>query len=348
MKNSMNLTRRQALGLAGASAGAAVMAGVAGCSGSAVADGSKKSSYKVGLILSGPANDGGWGQSHYESLKKACSERTNWLLIDPRVNASPTEAADQAQSYADQGVDLIVTAGTQFPSALLDVVTETAKKKPEVKFLFTNTSVEEDLGSYGSLDNVEVVLPDYAQLGQLAGVVAGLMTVTGKVGFVAGMELTSSKDKYEAYVAAAKKVSPSVEGFADYTAGYSEAAQGRTIASTMILRDGVDVIWGDASDADNGVRQALEDAGADSHFNIAQPIDAVGASQPTVIASTVIDWMVGQAMDRIESGEYGHGHVIEANMGNGGVSLGTISDKVPDDVRRKIEDAAEKIKNGSL
>lgn len=348
MKNSSNLTRRQALRLAGAGVGTAAVAAAAGCSQTATGEGEKRASHKVALILSGPANDGGWGQSHYESLKRACAERTNWLLIDPRVNASPTEAADEAQSYVDQGIDLIVTAGTQFPGALVDVVAQTAKKRPEVKFLFTNTSVDEDLGDYASLDNVEVVLPDYAQLGQLAGVVAGLMTATGRIGFVAGMELTSSKDKYEAYVGAAKRVNPAVEGFADYSAGYSEVAQGRTVASAMISRDDVDVIWGDASDADNGVRQALEEAGADSHFNIAQPIDCAGDSQPTVIASTVIDWMVGQAMDRIESGEYGHGHVIEANMDNGGVRLGTISDKVPDDVRKKIEDAAQRVQRGTL
>ena len=346
MNNSSNLTRRQALRLAAAGAGLAMAAGVAGCAGSA--SGEKKTSYKAALILSGPANDGGWGQSHYESLKRACADRKNWLLIDPRENATPTEAADEARSYVDQGIDLIVSAGTQFPSALLDVVTSTAKKRPEVKFLFTNVSPEEDLGGYESLDNVEVVLPDYEQLGQLAGVVAGLMTATGKIGFIAGMDLTSSRDKYEAYVAAAKKVNPAVEGFSDFSAGYAEASQGRSVAGTMISRDGVDVIWGDASAADNGIRQALEDAGADSHFNIAQPIDVDPAGQPTVVASTVIDWMVGQAMDRVESGEYGAGHVIRANMANGGVCLGTLSSKVPSDVQRKIGEYVAKVKDGAL
>ena len=348
MKNA-NLTRRRMLGLLGAGAGVAAAATVAGCStGQASSAGEKKSSFKVALILSGPANDGGWGQSHYESLKRACSERSNWLLIDPRENASPTEAADEAQSYVDQGIDLIVSAGTQFPSALVNVVSETAKKRPEVKFLFTNTSPDEDLGAYESLDNVEVVLPDYEQLGQLAGIVAGLMTTTDKIGFVAGMELTSSKDKFAAYADAAKKVNPAAEAFADYGAGYAEASQGRSVASTMISRDGVDVIWGDASAADNGVRQALEDAGADSHFNIAQPIDVSAADEPTVVASTVIDWMMGQAMDRVQSGEYGSGHVIEANMQNGGVSLGAISEKVPADVKAKIEDYAQKVQKGTF
>lgn len=340
-----NLTRRQALGILGAGLALAAVP-LSGCSGSAE-EGGKTSSRKAGIILSGPANDGGWGQSHYESLKTACAERSGWQIVDPRENASPIEAADEAQSYVDQGVDLIIAAGTQFPDSLYRVVIDAAKKRPEVKFLFTNVSAA-DLDGWETVENLETVLPNNEQLGQVAGVVAGLMTSTNKIGFVAGMELSSSKEKFDAYLAAAKKVNASVEGFADYTAGYTEASQGRSVAATLIARDGVDVIWGDASAAENGVRSALEQAGADSHFNIAQPVDIAGSGQPTVIASTVVDWMIGQAMDRIESGEYGRGHVTEANLDNGGVFLGELSSKVPNDVKEKIEGYVSQIRDGKF
>ena len=103
-------------------------------------------------------------------------------------------------------------------------------------------------------------------------------------------------------------------------------------------------MWCDASAVDGGVRQALENAGADSHFNIAQPIDCVGADHPCVITSTVTNWMMGEAMDAIESGSYGDGKVIEANIDNGGVYLGKFSDKVPADVQSKVEEYTEQIK----
>ena len=324
MKEPSNLTRRQAVRAAGAAAAVCAASSLAACSDSGSS--SQKTSRRVALILSGPANDGGWGQSHYDSLKKACAERADWRMLDPRENASPTEAADEAQSYVEQGIDLIITSGTQFAGQLHDVVSSAAKKRPNVKFLMTNVTPETDLADYESLDNLEVVLPDY----------------------VAGMELTSSKEKYEAYVSAAQKVNPSVTGVADYSAGYTEASEGRKVAKTLIDRDGVDVIWGDASAAESGVRQALEEAGSDSHFNIAQPIDRVSADQPTVIASTVIDWMIGQAMDKVVSGDFGHGNVSEANMANGGVSLGALSDKVPADVQAKVSDYAKKVQNGTL
>ncbi|MBM6676391.1 BMP family ABC transporter substrate-binding protein, partial [Olsenella uli] len=109
-----------------------------------------------------------------------------------------------------------------------------------------------------------------------------------------------------------------------------------------------DVMWGDASAVDNGARQALEAAGADTHFDIAQPIDIVGDDQPTVITSTVTDWMIGQAMDEIEDGSFGGGKAITGNMDNGGVSLGSFSDKVPAEVQDKVNEYAEQIKAGSF
>ena len=110
----------------------------------------------------------------------------------------------------------------------------------------------------------------------------------------------------------------------------------------------VDVMWGDASAVDNGARQALEAAGADTHFDIAQPIDILGDNQPTVIASTVTDWKIDQAMDEIEKGEFGGGKAITANMDNGGVTIGKLSDNIPADVQTKINEYVDQIKAGTL
>ena len=171
------------------------------------------------------------------------------------------------------------------------------------------------------------------QTGALAGVVAGLMTNTGQIGFIGGMRLPTTLTKYAAYLAAAQKVNPQVEGHYNFDAGFTDASFGTNITNQWIASNNVDVMWGDASAVDNGARQALEEAGVDTHFDIAQPIDSVGADNPSVITSTVTDWMFGQAMDEIEAGSFGNGAVIEANMENGGVYLGSYSDKVSQEVQ---------------
>ncbi len=181
-----------------------------------------------------------------------------------------------------------------------------------MKFLFTNVSAD-DLAGYDSVENLETVLPDNVQLGQLAGVVAGLMTSTSKIGFVAGMELSSSKEKYEAYLAAAKKVNASVEGFVDYwraTPSPRRAAPSppRSSPETAFTSYG-ETLCGRERRA-----QCARGGGRRLPFQHRAAHGRLGPNQPTVIASTVVDWMIGQAMDRIESGEYGRGHVIEATF----------------------------------
>ena len=245
-------------------------------------------------------------------------------------------------------IDLIIGCGNEFGSAWIDVVAEAAESNPDVKFLLTNTDPEVDLADYETLENVECVQVNLKQTGALAGVVAGLMTQSNSIGFIGGMKLPSTLSKYSAYLAAAQKMDPSIKGFYNFEAGFSDAAKGTQLTEQWINSNNVDVMWGDASAVDNGSRKALEAAGADSHFDIAQPIDILGDNQPTVIASTVTDWKIDQAMDEIEKGEFGGGKAITANMDNGGVTLGKLSDKIPADVQTKINEYVDQIKAGTL
>ncbi len=345
-----NLSRRDALKLGAGALAAATALPLAACGSGSGSGGAseEKSSYKVAMVISGPAMDGGWGQGHYESLKRACESHPNWQMLEPKENTATSDAATAAQSYVDQDVDLIIAAGNEFASAWGEVVAEAAEQNPNVKFLMTNTDPEVDLADYDTVQNLECVQTNLVQTGALAGVVAGFLSKTGHIGFIGGMRLPTTLTKYAAYVLAAQQINYQVQGHYNFEAGFTDASFGTKLTEQWIASYDVDVMWGDASAVDNGARQALEAAGADTHFDIAQPIDSVGDSQPTVVASTVIDWMIGQAMDEIEAGTFGEGKVIEANMDNGGVYLGTIADKVSDDLKAQIEECVEQVKAGVL
>ena len=348
--NKTNLSRRDALKLGAGALAAATALPLAAC-GSSSGSGSgstEKSGYKVAMVISGPSMDGGWGQGHYESLKRACENHPNWEMLEPKENTATSDAATAAQSYVDQDVDLIIAAGNEFASAWGEVVAEAAEQKPGVKFLMTNTDPAVDLADYETVENLECVQTNLVQTGALAGVVAGFLSKTGHIGFIGGMRLPTTLTKYAAYVLAAQQINYQIQGHYNFEAGFTDASFGTKLTEQWIASYDVDVMWGDASAVDNGARQALEAAGADTHFDIAQPIDSVGDSQPTVVASTVIDWMIGQAMDEVEAGTFGEGKVIEANMDNGGVYLGAIADKVSDDVKAQIEECVEQVKAGVL
>ena len=333
MKNHKLVSRRDAIKLGAGAATAAAALSLVGCGGSSdggsdAASGEAKDSYKVALVISGPALDGGWGQGHYESLQKACEENSKWEMLEPKENTASADAATAAQSYVDQDVDLIIAAGNEFCSDWAEVVAEAAESHPNVHFLMTNTDPTTDLADYETLDNLETVQVNLKQAGSLAGVVAGLMTKSNCIGFVGGMRIPTTLTKYSAYLAAAQKVNSAVKGVYNFEAGFSDASAGVKLTESWIGTDNVDVMWCDASAVDGGVRQALESAGADTHFNIAQPTD----------------WKMGEAMSAIEDGSFGSGKVIEANIENGGVSLGKYSDAVSQDVQDKVAEYTEQIK----
>ena len=131
MKNHKLVSRRDAIKLGAGAATAAAALSLVGCGGSSdggsdAASGEAKDSYKVALVISGPALDGGWGQGHYESLQKACEENSKWEMLEPKENTASADAATAAQSYVDQDVDLIIAAGNEFCSDWAEVVAEAA------------------------------------------------------------------------------------------------------------------------------------------------------------------------------------------------------------------------------
>ena len=53
-------------------------------------------------------------------------------------------------------------------------------------------------------------------------------------------------------------------------------------------------------------------------------------------------------MDRVAKDAYGKGASIAANLVNGGIALGKLSDKVPSDVQSKISDYVDQISAGTF
>lgn len=346
------LTRRQAIAAGLGSAATLALAGCGSSSSSSAGSSSSseaKDSYKVAMIMSNTITDNGWDQAHYESVQRALEAHPKWELLTPKEKTANTDAAAAAESYVDQDVDLIIGDGNQFASLWSALIGEVAENHPDVHFLITNTNPDSEMTDCEDTTNLMCVLPNFKQCGAMAGVVAGLMTQTKSIGFIAGAKLPSSLQKYSAFLAAAKKVGgDDIQGQVNFEAGFNDAAKGTQLAEQWINTNNVDVMWGDASSVDAGVRQALETAGVDTHFDIAQPIDILGDDQPSVIASTVTDWMISQAMDEVEAGTFGGGKTLTADVANGGLSYGKFSDKVDADKQAQIEEYLKQIESDEL
>lgn len=292
--------------------------------------------YKVAFILNCSINDGGWGTACYSELVAACEKNPNWTM-EYTDNLAQDGYYDAMVAYCNAGFDLIYAPGGEYTDAVLQV----ANEYPDVAFALLNGS--EDTPAAAANGNVTSLLPDGKQIGWIAGALAGLMSNTGTIAFIGGMELTTTLAKYEGYCEAAKYVAEQ-EGKtvaaldAVYANSFDDSSKGIEFANAM-MEQGADVFFGDASAVDSGARQAIDEhntaAGSVEVYDIAQPADSLGQNE-CIIGSQITDnsSLIALSFQAVEEGTFG-GEVLYGDLQNGVLSTGALSDLIPQEIQDK-------------
>jgi len=284
-----------------------------------------KSGYKVAMICDSNIKDGGWGAACYNAMVSA-AEAQKWSY-DITDSIAQNSYYETIASYCSLGYDLIFAPGSQYSDAVL----QAAEEYPDVCFALLNGT--ENLPSQAVNKNVTSLLPDAKQIGWIAGTLAGLMTSSGKVGFIGGMELETTKAKAAGFEEAAKYVASKENKSVTllpvpYAGSFNDSAKGKEFANALI-DSGADVFFGDASAVDSGARSAIDEAnkkkGSVKIYDIGQPADILGQNE-CVICSQVTDnaAMVRACMQAVENKTFG-GEVIYGTMQNGCLSAGQIN-----------------------
>lgn len=299
-------------------------------SGGGDSSGGGEKTYRVGFILDSSINDGGWGTACYSELNAAVEKNPNWSM-KYTDNLSHDSFYDAMVAYCNEGFDLIYAPGGEYTDAMIQVSAE----YPDVCFALLNGG--EDTPGLASNGNLSSLLPNGQQIGWIAGALAGLMTESGTIAFIGGMELTTTLAKYQGFCEAAQYVGEQ-EGKtirpldAVYANTYDDSSKGIEFANAMI-EQGADVFFGDASAVDSGARQAIDEynakAGSISVYDIAQPADYLGQNE-CIIGSQITDnsSLIALSFEAVENGTFG-GEVLFGNLQNGVLSPGALSDLVP-------------------
>jgi basic membrane protein A len=183
------------------------------------------------------------------------------LPIKPMVlqSKSPVDYEPNLQLLIDQGAELAVGNGYLLENAVETV----AKANPESKFLLIDSPLLDKEGKAYSLPNVRTVLFKEQEGSFLVGALAGLVTKTGKVGFVGGIEVPLIKRFETGYRAGVKTTNAQAAGglMAVYTGSFDNVATGKQVAQDLISK-GADVIFHAAGADGLGVIQAVKEARA--------------------------------------------------------------------------------------
>lgn len=313
---------------------AAMTCVVAACSKSESVQPAQPAGFKVALLSPGPVSDAGWNALAYEGL----------LLIRDRLGAeisqtqtkTPAEFEEGFRSYARRGFNLVIGHGFEFQEAAAAV----SPDFPETVFITTSGNTVRK--------NVAPLRFMLEEATYLQGMLAGLLSQSGKAGAVGGIELPSVKSTILAFEAGAKSVQPDFVVLTSYIGNWEDVGAAKE-AALALIQQGADFIFHNADAAGLGVFQAAQERkvyafGSNKNQNEVAP--------DVVIASAVADIPRGflQVATQVKSKTF-VGQIEKLGMKDGVVSFivnPKLADRIPAAAQARLEQARAAIVAGTL
>jgi basic membrane protein A len=291
------------------------------------------SGIKVAMLTSGPINDDGWNQTAYEgllALEKAGAEIAN------TENVAQADQLDLIRSYGDQGFNVIIGHGFEYGDAL----TQAAEEYPEVSFIQIGGIAEngQNLVSY-------VFRPGEA--GYAAGILAGYMSPSGKIGGVGAVEIPTIAADFNAFTQAAQVVNPAIgEVPIAYTGSWVDIPKAKEAAIAQI-DSGIDLILANGDNANVGAIEAASEAG--DVYMIGWTRDQSHLAPELVLTSNEqrVDNILIDAVTAIQAGtiEWTN-HVV--GFAEKAQTLAPFNPDVPDDVATEVNAVVQAIVDGQI
>jgi simple sugar transport system substrate-binding protein len=223
-----NTTRRQVLkGLASVGLSAAM-------GGLGIKSALAASKVTMGFIYVGPRDDYGYNQSHFEG--KSAIAKQSWIKAVDQENVPENigvQKAMESMINLDGAQVIFPTSFGYFDPHILKI----APKYPKVMFLhcgglYDASKHPKNVGSYfGYIDEAVYV----------SGIVAGHMSKTGKLGYIAAIPIPQVLRNINNFTMAARSVNPKITVQVVFTGGWSNPVKEAESANSLIDQ-GVDVL----------------------------------------------------------------------------------------------------------
>lgn len=226
---------------------------------------------KVALLTPGPISDKSWNGGAYEGLTML--RDSLGAKISHIQTKTPAEFEENFRQYGAQGYAMVVGHGFEFQ----DAATRVAPSYPKTNYIVTSGRV--------TGPNLAGVAFLFEEASYQAGMIAGAMTKSNKIGLIAGTELPPVKASFEAFARGAKATNPKIEVITSYIGNWDDVSAGKEQALAQIAR-GVDIIFQNADAAGLGIFQAAKEKNVYAFGSNANQNDV---APEVIIGSVVID-----------------------------------------------------------
>ncbi len=277
---------------------------------------------KVGFVYVGPIGDGGWTYEHDKG--RLAVEAHFGDKVETVYQESVPEGADGIRAMTQmalQGADLIFATSFGY----MDGVLEVASKFPEVKF--------EHATGYKMADNVSVYSARFYEGRAVQGIMAGRMTKTNVVGYIASFPIPEVIRGINAAFIHARKVNPDIQFKIIWVYTWFDPAK-EADAAKALIEQGADVVL---QHTDSTAPQAAaQEAGNVYTFGQASDM-AEYAPMPRI--SSIIDNWAPYYIARTQAVMDGSWTSVNTwdGISTGMVEIGEISSAVPPEVKAEAE-----------
>ncbi|MDX2064332.1 MAG: BMP family protein [Fimbriimonadaceae bacterium] len=288
--------------------------------------------FKVALLTVGPVSDAGWNAMAYDALQGIKSEMN--ATVDNQ-EAPPSKAKDAMRAYAQKGYQLVFGHGFEYnePGAAV------AGDFPDTVFISS---------SGGKTAPNAGAFRFYLEQGfYLAGMMAGKMSKTGKIGSVAVLNIPSINSTIKAYEAGAKAANPNIKIIPTVYFGTEGDIAGAKRATESILGQGADFVIHQANSAAKGVFDACAEKKANAFGSNLNQNDQAG-----VIGSAIINAKPAflDLAKRVQAKEF-KGEIVLVGMDKDAIDFvinPARESEIPADVKQVVDDTRKKIRAGEL
>ena len=321
------ISRRTIIQAGGLVAAAQFVPGLAGTARAAM-PAMKEENIVIGFGHVGPISDEGWTSSHHQGLVavKAAYPKAKYIEVESIPYSA--DATRTFRQYVAQKANIVFLS-----SEYGDLLHGVSDKAPDIAWLECNGhSVAPNRSWY----YVKHWFPSY-----VAGVAAGLMSKSGKIGYVGSLPVPTVYCGVNAFLMGARSVNPNATMQVILINSWFDT-QAAAQAGTALIDNGCDFLFGVMDEA--AYLQVAEKRGVPA---IMWNTDVRRYGPKSYVTSIVVDWdkfYVGQVADRL-AGKWKGEQKILLPMG-GGVDIDKWGESVPAAVRTQADAVRAKMLAG--
>jgi basic membrane protein A len=286
---------------------------------------------KVALLTFGLVTGDAWNALGYDGLKKAEKELGVTIALTDNLQPAGFEAA--MRDYASQGYNLVIGHSFGFGDSAKAITKD-----------FPNTFFSINTGAVADTRIASFNLQDQ-QNGYLTGALAAMMSKTGVIGILGGLDYPSVIKEINGYVDGAKAVTPNIKILVGYVGSWDDPAKAQELAKSMIEQK-ADVLSHKAGGSGAGVIKAAEAAGVWAINDVAT---CMTTSPKACLTSTDLkfDNVVFNTVKLYQDKKL-EGKLYNWGIADNAVDIGPINSAVSKDIVDKVTALRQQILDGKL